>query len=320
MVVADFANGRNVADIRTRWPAGAATVNGSTTWAYTTPPQVEALRLDKAGAEVTTGYVGFAYPHQVVEDLLGRMLPEFDGANATIDTASAYTFTQMAYPDGVTAAQVLDDLMQQVPAYRWYTRPSKFGDDSGYQFYWETYPTSVRYEATLDDGGSFPLSTQGVYNRVIVRWRDGAGRTRHTTRTLPCAVLDGQGLVRQTIQDLGAEVGTLAQAQAAGDNHLAANNVPKNAGTLTVARPIRDVITGAVVQPWEIEPGELVRVRGVEAYPDAFNASTNDGQAVFRIHAAEYQAEGNTMTLSLDSDPRTTEDALVMLMNARNRR
>jgi len=318
VVVTNFANGRNVADIRTRWTAGAATVGGSTTWAYTTPPQVETVRLDKSGVEITTGYVGSAYPHQIVADLVGRLLPEFDGANATIDTASTYAITQLVYPDGVTAAQVLDDLMSLVPAYRWYTTPDSTG--GGYGFRWETWPTDVRYEATLDDGGAFPLSTQDVYNRVLVRWRDEAGRTKTTLRTLACAVLDDEGLVRQAVIDLGSEAGTLAQAQSFGDNYLTAHNVPKNAGTLTVARPIRDVLAGTWVQPWEIEPGELVRILGVEAYPDAFNTDTNDGQGVFRIFANDYVSDGNTATLALDSDPRDTEDALVLLLNERNRR
>ncbi|WP_163168112.1 hypothetical protein [Arthrobacter sp. Alg241-R88] len=317
VVVTNFANGRNVADIRTRWNAGAATVTGSTTWVYTTPPQVEALRLNKSGVEVTTGYAGFIYPHQIVEDLLGRLLPEFDGAGATVNQGSTFPITQMAYPDGVTATQVLEDLMGFAPAYRWYTLPS--ASDAGYRFAWEPWPAEVRYEATLDDGGSFPLSTQNVYNEVIVLWRDEAGRTRTTERTLACALLDKHSLIRKTMINLGSEAGTLAQAQAAGDNFLAAHNVPQNSGTLSVARPIRDVITGAMVNPWELEAGELVRVQGIEAYPDAFNASANDGLGVFRIHAVDYNAEENMATLALDSDPRETEDKLVALTNQRTR-
>lgn len=319
VVVANFANGRNTVDIRTRWNGGATTISGSTTWAYTTPPQVEALRLDKSGAEVTAGYTGTAYPHQIVADLLGRILPQMDGANAIIDTASTYPITQLSYPDGATAAQVLDDLMALVPAYRWYTHPSASAG-VGYGFEWSLWPTTVRYEATLQDGGSFPLSTQGVYNQVRVKWTDAAGRTMWTSRSMACEVLDSQGLTRRATIDLGSEAGTSGQAETAGDNFLIEHNVPKNQGTLTVARAIRDVITGALVQPWEIEPGELVRVLGVEAYPDSFNSSTNDGQGVFRIFAVDYTTEGNAATLALDSDPKTTEDALVKLLKQRTRK
>lgn len=318
-VGANFTNGRNTVDIRTRWAGGAATVFTSTTWAYTTPPQVEALRLDKAGAEVLGGYSGTAYPHQIVADLLGRVLPQMDGTNAVVDTASTYPITHLAYPDGTTPAQVLEDLMALVPAYRWYTRPASTAG-GGYGFEWSMWPTTVRYEATLDDGGSFPLSTQSVYNQVRVKWIDTAGRTMWTSRSMPCAVLDNNGLVRRATIDLGSEAGNLAQAISAGDHFLTEHNVPKNSGTLTVARAIRDAITGAWVQPWEIEAGELVRVLGIEAYPDAFNAITNDGQGVFRIHAVDYTTDGNTATLALDSDPKTTEDALAKLLNQRKRR
>jgi hypothetical protein len=58
----------------------------------------------------------------------------------------------------------------------------------------------------------------------------------------------------------------------------------------------------------------------VEAYPDAFNADTNDGRGVFRIFSVDYTTEGNVATLALDSDPRETEDALVKLLNQRTRR
>ena len=315
VVVANFANGRNVVDLRTLWTGGAATVSGATTWAFIIPV-VEALRLDKSGNEITSlaSYGGLTLPHRIIEDLLGRVLPEFDGANAVVSQGSSFTISQLAYPDGTTAAQVLEDMMTFAPAYRWYTRPGR-QIDGKYQFSWDLWPTVARYEATLDDGGSFPLSTQDVYNQVWVRWTDEAGRGRWELRTKACKLLDTAGLTRTGTIDLGSEAGALAQAQAAGDAFLDDHNVPKNGGTLTVARPIRDVITGAMVMPWEIEPGELVRIRGVEAYPNAFNAVTNDGDGVFRIFAVEYNADANAMTLSLDSDPRETEDALVLLLN-----
>ncbi|WP_374457707.1 hypothetical protein [Nocardioides sp.] len=317
IVVANFANGRNVVDLRTFWSGGAATVTGAVTWAFIIPV-VEMLRLDKTGAEITAGYGGQAVPHKIVEDLLGRVLPEFDGTNATVSQGSSFAITHLVYPDGTTAAQVLEDMMTFAPAYRWYTKPAR-NIDGKYQFSWDLWPTTVRYEATLDDGGSFPLSTQGVFNQVWVSWRDEVGRTRTTLRTKACKVLDTQGLTRTETIALGSEAGTLAQAEAAGDAFLNSHNVPKNGGTLTIARPIRDLITGALVMPWEIEAGELVRVRGVEAYPDAFNASTNDGVGIFRIFAVDYQSEGNVATLALDSDPKETEDALVLLLNDRKK-
>lgn len=319
----DFTNGRDVLDLQMRY-AGPGGANTPDTWAFVSTTIVRALLHNADGTEVTGVTYGLGtlepYVHEVVNDLLGRpgLLDEFDGANATVDDSGTLRLDQLAYPDSVTPAQVLEDLMRLAPAYRWTTTPDATG--GGYGFRWETWPTTVRYEATLDDGGSFPLSTQSLYNRVAVRWRDASGRTRTTFRTMACAALDDAGVVRQAFRDLSSEVGSLAQAEAAGDAFLDEHNVPKNSGTLTVARPIRDLTLGAFVQPWEIEPGELVRIRGVEAYPDAFNADTNDGQGVFRIHAVDYTTDGNVATLALDSDPRETEDALVKLMNQRTRR
>lgn len=318
VVGTNFTNGRNTVELRFIWNGGASTVTGDGAWGWFDSVIIETLRLYPDGTEVMTGYTGDTVSHAIVMDLLGRMLPEYDGANATIDTGGTTPITQLTYPDGVTAEQVLADLMVLEPGYRWYTTPDTTG--GGYGFRWEPWPTSVRYEATLDDGGSFPLSAMDIYNRVMVRWIDETGLTRGIFRTMACPTLDDEGLTRQAIINLSNEAGTIAQAEIAGDAFLAEHNVPKNAGTLTVARPIRDVITGRMVQPWEIEPGELVRIRGVEAYPDAFNADSNDGQGVFRIHAVDYTSDGNAASLSLDSDPRETEDALVKLLKQRTRR
>lgn len=308
----------NTLALRSIWYGGAATTTGDDTWAHFYDVAIETLRHERDGTAISAGYVGTTVTWAIVDDLLGGgRLPDFDGANATV-AASSGVVDRLAYPDGVNCEQVLADLMEIDPAYRWYTYPDTTGE--GYGFTWGLWPTTVRYEATLDDGADFPLSTRDVWNSVVVRYTDPLGRTRHVWRTLACQILDDAGLTRTTTIDLGSEAGTNDQAIAAGDAFLEAHNVPKNGGTLNVARPIRDVITGAMVQPWEIEAGELVRVLGVEAYPDAFNADTNDGQGVFRIHALDYNSDGNVAVLALDADPRETEDALVQLMNQRTRR
>lgn len=309
-VVTNFSVGRNLLDIRTYWNGGAATVSGDTDWAWVTIA-VEATRLYKDGTVIAAGYDASPQAHQIVWDLLGRCLPEFDGTNATVAETGTFQIQQLTYPDGVTPAQVLEDMMRLEPAYRWYTTPSR--DADLYGFRWELWPTTVRYEATLDDGGSFPLSSQTLYNQVSVRWRDANGQIRSTLRTMACDLLDDKGLVRRAQIDLGSDMGDETSAIAAGDAFLDEHNVPRNSGTLTVARPIRDLTAGTFIQPWEIEAGELVRINGVEAYPDAFNATASDGQGVFRIHAVDYTSDGNVATLALDSDPRETEDALVAL-------
>jgi len=326
IVVTDFTNGRNTLDLRILHNAASATIADDVHWGMYTDFWIRALLVNAAGTEITSGYsVGYVLAHTVVNDLLGRVLDQFDGANASVDTGAAYQIDQLAYPDGVTAAQVLEDLMVLEPAYRWTTGPSNSAGE--YAFSWEPWPTTVRYEMTLDDGGSFPASAQEVYNRVLVRWRDAKGLVRNTfrpsaTTTEPCAVLDNATppVIRQAMIDLGDEPGSAAAAVRAGDNFLADHNVPANAGTLTVSRPIRDLVTGAMVQPHEIEPGELIRVRGVESYPDALNASSNDGQTVFRIWSMDYTSDNHTAVLELDTYSRTVANALARLTWRRRRK
>lgn len=321
-VVTNFTNGRDTLDLRQIWTGGAATVAGDTTWAWAEAIWVRAMMYDKAGVEFTAGYSGnpFVYASTVVEDLLGRpgVLDEYDGANAVVD-ANTFVVNHLVYMDGTTAEHVLSDLMALTPAYRWYTGPDVTGN--GYQFSWQAWPTTVRYEVSLDDGGSFPISGQNLYNSVIVRWKADSGVIQTTRRTMACGSLDSKGLKRQALLDLGDEVGgTATAAQQAGDSFLAEHNVPSNSGTIKVARPIRDVITGRMVEPHEIEAGELIRVRGVESYPDALNADSKDGRAVFRIHAVDYSSADHSASLTLDADPADTTSALVKLLNERDRR
>lgn len=309
-----FLYGHNTVALRLRW-VGAPTTTGNDTWAFWQDVVIEAVRMNKAGVPISAGYTGGTTADKIVADILGSgFMPQVDSANATIAT-NATNISQLSYPSGVTAEQILADMMRLEPAYRWYTGPDITGN--GYQFRWEPWPTTVRYEATLDDGGNFPLSTQDLYNRVSVSWVDQSGAQRMTYASGAVPILDKNGLFRRAFIDLGSELGSDAQATAAGVNFLAQHKVPKNSGSLTIARPIRDVILGCDVQPWEIEAGELVRIRGVEAYPDALNTGAYDGASVFRIYAVDYNSEGNAASLSLDADPHTTEDALVTLLNDR---
>jgi hypothetical protein len=321
VVVTHFPTGRNILDFLILRGGGATNVATDTIWGYFGNVCVRALLLDKDGTEVT-GIYGLPYmiAHNVVNDLLGRVLTQFDGANATVDTNGTYQIDQMAYPDGVTAEQVLADLMAQAPAYYWTTGPS---NSSGkYTFTWKPWPTTVRYEVTINGGGSFPTSTQELYNRVMVRWRNAVGQIKTTIRTMACAALDNATppIVRQALLDLGDEAGSLAAAQQAGDAFLADHNVPPNAGTLTISSPIWDNVLRRMVEPFEIEPAELIRVRGIESYPNALNASSSDGLTVFRIWAMTYNGDDDTANLELDSYSRTEINALTALTKQRSRK
>lgn len=311
-VTTDFASGPQQAGIRFR-RVTSATTGAETHWDQAYNVVVRAVTKNSVGTDITTGYTtDYVLANQVVIDLLGRFLLSFNGA-AIVDATGTYQIDQMAYPDGVTAETVLNDLMALEPAFRWYV------DNEGL-FRWEPWPTAVRYEADLRAGGSFPASTQELYNKVTVRYRKPDGQTATVTRTLACTILDNAGITRQAFMDLADEIGSAAAAARAGDTFLLDHNVPANAGTVTIGAPIRDLSTGRLVDPFEIQAGELIRLRGVESYPDALNASSNDGLTVFRIWSMTYSSESSSAALELDSPSRTEINALVALAKRRDRK
>jgi hypothetical protein len=198
--------------------------------------------------------------HQVVEDLLGRVLTMCDPTLSTVET-TIEEIDQLAYPDGITAAGVLDDLGLWED-YLWEILHST---SSGlHLFNYRAWPTEVRYELTTADGYTPDASDSDLCNRIAVTWTDPTG-TRHTeivTAYVPA--LDDQ--VPPRVKDAEAialpdGVGSQALAQRIGSQVLASLNEPPKAGKAVVRRPVMDLLTGNLVQPWELQPGYLVRLR-----------------------------------------------------------
>ena len=308
VVVTDFTNARDIVELRLDRGGATTVVASNTVWSEISGIVVRALLLTKAGVEITTGYtLNTVLASEVVADLLGRLLDQFDGANASIATTT-YAIEQLAYPDGVTPAQVLDDLIALEGGHYW----AAWEDTSTgkARFEWRAWPTTVAYEANTAGGFASPASAADLYNAVSVRWRDALGRIRRTRRTQTVAALTDAGLTREARLDLGDDIGTQANAERAGDKFLAAHSSPPNAGELAVAEPILDVTVGRMVDPWLIRPGKLIRVRDVQPRVDALNATDRDGVSVFRVVAVDYDAARNEARLSLDSSPVRLEEML----------
>lgn len=314
VIASDWTAGRDTWDIRAIRTGGATTVGSDTLWAVAVNPTVLATLYDATGTEMLTGasYGADTYlSSQIVADLLGRLLPAYDGTNAAI-TAGSHAIDQMAYPDGVSPAQVLTDLMQLDAGYYWAAWESNAAGK--YRFEWSVWPSVVRYEADATDGFDSPGSADGLYNAVRVRWRDPAGGlVRTNRRTQSVAELTAAGITREAIIDLGDDLASSANADRVGDNFLDDHEHPPNAGTLTVARPIMDLVTGHRVWPWEIRPGNLIRVRGVLPRVDSLNATARDGASVLRIVSNTYDTSRAAATLELDSYSATTARALADL-------
>jgi hypothetical protein len=316
VVVTDWSNARNTLELRIRWTGGATAVADDVTWASMRNIFILAMRYAKGGTELTSGYsTNSVLASDVVADLLGRLLTGFDGANASVATTS-YAITSLTYPDGVTPAQVLDDLMLLEPAYYWAAWEST---SAGNRFEWKAWPTTVRYEADVMDGFDSPGSAANLFNTVRVTYVNPNGQVKTIQRTQTVQALTDAGLTREGFLDLRSTgISNVTNANRAGDQWLAQRATPPNAGTLQIARPILDRTDGKMAMPWEILPGELIRVRGVKPSIDSLNATDRDGVTVFRIVAVDFRAADAAATLELDSYPLTTSRALATLAKRRS--
>lgn len=312
VVVTNFADGRDTVDLRINRSGAALVVPDDTFWASLRSLTIRAMLKDAEGNDITTGYsANSVLAHEVVADLLGRLLTEFDGGTATVATTT-HAITRLAYPDGVTAGKVFDDLMLFEPDFYWAAWERRLTSGK-HRFEWTQWPTEVRYEATAEDGYDSVGSADGLYDAVRVRWRDSNGEIRTTRVTQTVPELTVAGITREAFIDLGDEVGSGANATRAGQQFLIQHLSAPNAGRLTVARPIMDHILGRPVMPWEIHAGHLIRVRGVLPRVDALNATVRDGATVFRIRAKEFTAARAAATVELDSSPLTVAHALAQL-------
>lgn len=283
--------------------AASSTGTGGTVWVAFKNICVRAITYNADGTKKTSGYTSAdktILASTVVADLLGRILSAtVDGANATI-TATTYGIEQLAYSDGVNPAKVLEDLQVFEPGYTWHLWESN-PLNSKFRFEWLPWPSTVRYEADVIDGFSTQESGNTLYNKVVVRWRDTNNKIRITTRTSSVPALTAAGLTRTSFLDLGDDAASSANAVQAGDQFLAEHRQPVNAGRLTVRRPIVDHLTGRMVMPWQLRAGQLIRVRGVQPYPDSLNQSGRDGVTVFRVAGTTYSAAEAAAVLELDS-------------------
>jgi hypothetical protein len=313
LIGTDWTAGKDACDIRLAWTGATTSVGDDVTWGSWAGVVVQGTRYSKAGAELLTAV---SYPtntilaSDVVADLLGRLLTAYDGASAVID-ATTYAIEQLAYPDTVTPNAVLADLMRLEPGYFWAAWESNAAGK--YRFEWRQWPSVVRYEADVVDGFDSPGSADGLYNAVWVRYRDAASEIRTVRCTQSVPELDAAGITREGFVDLGDDMGTAADATQVGNQWLVEHRYAPNAGTLTVARRIMDLQKGRMVEPWEIRPGNLIRVRGVLPHIDALNATSRDGVTTFRIVEKTYQASRASAVLSLDSYPVTVARALADL-------
>jgi hypothetical protein len=95
IVVTDFTNGRNVVIFLFIQTAGGVVTSANDLhWASWQDVVIRSMLQTATGTDITTGYTqDYVLASQVVADLLGRVLTQYDGATATVTTTS-YQHTQ----------------------------------------------------------------------------------------------------------------------------------------------------------------------------------------------------------------------------------
>lgn len=291
-----------------RRAGGATTVATDSVWGCFGEVAIRGHLVDRFGAlrpMSTTAHVVYAsiadpitdhiLASEVAEDLLGRILTMCDPATAVLDESTA-PINQITYPDGATAAQVLDDLTLFEPDFLWEIGAT--GAGGLHRFAYRAWPTTARYEISVKDGYNAPGGEVDLCNRIAVYWTNpkGAKRTTVVTQTVDALGTRTRDAESVTLPD---GLGSAANALRIGQQILATKATPPKAATATVRRPIMDTQTGSLVEPWEIVPGHLVRVR-----------ETGD---LLRLTEMEYEDVSCSATLTLGAPVRTVEQLVAAL-------
>lgn len=295
------------------WPNAGGSSTGTTdvTWVSIMGVTVVARLHLKDGSFKTSGYVDWVTADVVWEDMLGDMLANtFDGANASIDLGTGYNITQLAYPDGVTPMQVADALMGFEPACTYMIGASN-PINNKYSLTWMSRSDVPRYEfSTWSDEHSGGAQGVEQYNEAVARWKAPTGEIRSTVTTQSIPEMTAVGRSRRFYQDLTDTVSSATNAAQANSTVLNDHRFPLNGGQVTVSRPVVDLWTGRTVQPFEIQPGYIARIVGVNPSRDALNNSPRNGSSLCRIVNTDYSAGSHSVTIDLDSVPYSMARAI----------
>jgi hypothetical protein len=285
---------------------GATNVADDLTYADFVLLSVLGRRVNRFGNMLSTaaqlGTASGVTAFQVVEDLLGRLLTFCDKDVSTV-AGTSKVIDQLAYFDGATAQRVLDDLGDHEPDYLWEILHSTAG---GHIFNYRQWPTAPRYEISTRDGYSESGSDVDLANRVSVTWTDILGNPQTTVRTATSATypdlrsLEVAGRTRDADPAALPEgLGSQANAERLGDAILADINAQPISARAVVRRPIRDLHTGAMVMPWEIETG----------YP----ALVRETGKVLRLTEMSYEDDAVAAALTLGTPSPTQQQRIAAL-------
>lgn len=312
-------------------------------------PIVIAMRVDRNGtmldtaASYTTDYVTVS---QVVEDVIGRFLNNawamsvggsrnvpangsVTPAGAYIDTSDTTQITDLKFPEGATAATILNQLMTvQTDAYWaiWESQNTTTTADDlqRFRFEWATWPNGWGYQASSVDGLDEQPDGSVVYNFVSYQYTDSWSVNIWVTPTFLQEWWDftdppqAPALKNRLTRAAAVKKDGITTGSAAGDlskQWIADHGQEVNAGSITIKRPIQFYDAGAnsgsgagrMLDPWMIRPGKLIRITDIPTTADSTDIShgttappaTHAG-AVFRVISTDYDAADNSCRLGLD--------------------
>lgn len=313
-------------------------------------PVVLGLRLDRRGADLTTAAsytTNYVVASQVVEDVVGRFLVggwhtallnapwpgSVRSSDVYIDATDTTQILDLRYPDGATAAQILNEIIEKVQADAyWAIWESAWGASnpeqdnatrSGFRFEYATWPDNWGYLASSVDGFEGQPNGEGLANFIFYRYPDtGDVNAWHVTTTwhgneMAPELYDGGFTRAITVSKEDPTTSTAANTLRTA--YLNSRKKALNAGTLTVKRPIQFYDDGAnswsggsrMLDPWMLKPGKLIRItdlpprtmlNDLRPQPTAPNPGI-DG-TIFRVVAAEYSSADNSCRLELDQPER----------------
>jgi hypothetical protein len=180
----NFPTGTRRFAFRLRRSGLSTSVGGDTTWSDWVDFSAIGQRMDRNGT-LLTGSGGLisntqVLASQVVEDLLGRLLTFCDPGTAQVD-ATTFGITQLAWPDGVKAADVLTKLAVFESGYLWEILESSTTASTGSTTAPGPPPRAMK--SASKTAGDRPGSDVDLCNRILVTWTDATGATQVTPVT-----------------------------------------------------------------------------------------------------------------------------------------
>lgn len=249
--------------------------------------------------------------------------------NAYVDISDTTKITNLQFTSGATARDVLESMMGiQTEAY-WaiwasdyvsgYQVQSSTYDTSRFRFEWATWPESWNYIVSAKDGMEQQLSAEDCFSDIYVRNTFESSDEPFLTPSNWTGPYPAPGVtwdISETFQRRFSRVMFTDESSnpmpTGTDNYNLAytegakHSLPKNAGTITIRRPIYCFDSGAnssksqmgMLEPWELKPGRLIMIQDIMPLVDAGNLSrhrvlVNDNPG-FEVNTSGWGSSGGT--------------------------